>query len=879
MDTFDIVAVTGAEGDTRGVDASSPPELRTFGAAGAVTIHLLSSSPAQLVRAKALKAGNRDPNVSVAVIDTAGVLPVRYLAHDIKLLRRGLDKGTVWVNGDAGPEVDRVDLIQLATAYELPVRHVDGTRVIQAPRHQMPPSRLVRALHFSVSKVPSEDNEVLLREMGFAGLVGIRSEKEYAATPALLDLFADQRFVGVKDTESACADLLDRLGDHRRARKLRGLIQRWIRNRLWSVNQVPEMVAHNEDHAVAVDRNISFLCESITRPFQPGKEAGEIPSPRLLKEIILSRNDHRATLSTRDLYLLAVAAWLHDWGHASLVLGASGFVTDPVVVRNYHGYMSAELISSHKRAAAHGLKPSADKPDERYEEALDQAEIRILCAHHQGSSSCGPLASASEGKGLHKSTALKAHLSLEDRVHGELERVDADSPKLIRDSLPRIRLLVAILRVADAADVGGHRTPDFEHQTGAREAVTEALFQLRAPMRVDAELELSWVKEMAEIQKAITALRGKILPEHTAEEVKSIIAQVSDEPEWRFYPEDGDDKDPTILAMWSYALHVISQSGFYQLHHTVRCAVPFISDERHLRLAVVPDKNEDPGGAWKSVETDILREFGKVRGGDGGPLMTEEKPPGWKGPIREAFSFWLGVTPTVDAVALPPESWSEVPLARAALAVKTAPVGIETSGVLLSAAGDLAARKVGDLVTFTFGGAEETRRFKGSVSGDLLAVGWVDGAHKAVVLAYPRGLGLVGEGGISRILDTEPGARAAALTPDAVLWADGAGRWRAHCFQGSALEEPPTWLVPGEILHLDAASTGKGTALAVLQSTDGKVLVRTGLVTEEGAWLRGPWIEAGGARRVEWLREPGRTCLTLSSPDLRESHEVQWADG
>lgn len=889
---MNILAIVASEADVTG-DLAKAPELRTFGAEGPVSIHLLARDEVQLARAHSLEAASLEPGVHVVVMDTRGVPPVRHLAHAVALLRSECDDAFVWVNGDAGAECDRADLAQLAHAYELPVKHLVGNRVTESPRYRVGPGRLVRALHFAVSRTPSDDNEYLLREMGFAGLVGVSPDgKQYAPTPALLDLFTDRRFVGVKETESACADLLDRLGDHRRARKLRELVQMWVRNRLWSVNQVPEMVAHNEDHAVAVDRNVSFLCEFITdRYAEPSEDDKEVPGRQFMQEATLRKGEDGRWLSTRDVYLLAVAAWLHDWGHASLALDDDGYVTDPVTVRNYHGYMSFRLIKDDERSSAHGLGPSPDmKPRDRYVERADRAEVALLCAHHQGNSSCGTKGADQPRTSLKELTAQKAHTSFADRVQMELGEIH-DGKQLVKASLERLGVLLALLRVADAADMGAHRTPDFDYQEGGRTAITDSLFQLRAPMETSLKRELDWVKEMAQIREDSGKLRVKIRG-LTPDKVDAIVQEEfkKDHPLFaKARPKEGQHVSPAMVALWGYALHVERQSAYYEAHHAVRCALPFISHERRLHLAVVAQKGHGPKEAWRGVETDMLREFGlewqEYSPGQHYPEPRKIGDPAWKEPIRAAFKEELRVPTTINAVDIHSSALPEFPPKDSPEPGDTPADGdldldllepvpeLDPAGAVWSVTGDLRAVKSHQIVTFTSTARQGSRAvapevtFGGSAEAALLAVGWV-GDGPAVAMSYPDGLALVGPD-VTELLGA-PGARAAALLPDAVLWVDAGGvlQMREGLLTGAAGRPPG--LATGEVIHLDAIHTGKEVAVAVLAAAPAGRMVHIA-VLEGRNWTPGVSLTVGAdASRVRWSRtDPGGRLFVLGGGEAK----------
>lgn len=874
------------------------PELRRFDADGHVTITLLAADGRQEARARRLSGGNSDPNTEVRVFATAGMLPVLAVAHDVEKLRVGLETGDVWVNGDAGPLRDRLDLMSLAQAYELPIKRLEQGIVTRMARQSVAPSRYIRALHYALSRSRNEENEHLLREMGFAGLVGVRSETEYAPTPALLDLLADERFLGVKESESACADLLERLGDHERAGKLRSLVRRWIRNRLWSVNQVPEMVAHNDDHAVAVDRNVAFLCEFITKRADDVlvDEKG-VPRTGLsgLAALRSGEGDEGAWLSTRDLYLLAVAAWLHDWGHESMSFGDVGFVKDPISVRRFHGFMSSQLIGSSMREDAHGLAPTAKESSRRREEQADRQEVALLCAHHQGSSSCGPLSAEDLPQiiGPHplgKSYTVEALSSFDEHVKTKLEEVDK-SADYVKPSLERLKVLLAILRVADAADVGAHRTPDFDYQEGHRNSITDSLFQLRAPMEASDKDVLAWVREMASILEHISRLRERITQRRTASgkgqtdqgiTIESVLEDEKSETNKLFAKAEPGPEGPSFMtSYWAYALHVVKQSAFYEAHHSVRCAVPFISAERRLKLAVVPYMERDEKIAWGVVERDILREFGKKRVPDRSkPIGDDDR--GRKEPIRSAFEDQLSVPVDVERATIDGDGWTPPP----AREIPPAPepdadlVEADAMGAVWSATGEVVAKASSGVVSFASGpGLTDSYESVGLRPGAeirLLAIASQGEAGLAMVADYPEGLALVGLRRAPAQLDG-PGARAAAILPDVVLWASDAGVLRVRVLSGSRFDPPP-WLAEGDDIHdLDAVLTAKGVVLAVLLVTPKCTEIRTGLWSDDN-WLAGPSFPSSPGHRVRLSRRGAGERLLVFGAERPEVHVLGLAD-
>lgn len=216
------------------------------------------------------------------------------------------------------------------------------------------------------------------------------------------------------------------------AASLDGLVAHWLRQRLWSLNRAPELVAHDERHVAAVEGLIAVLVEPFwTRRLGP---------PAFLPE---------------ELGWLSVAAWLHDWGHVGGMVapwrigGADAIVGSSRDVRVLHGLISQHLLGP-AWVGMHGVEPSMAGP------------AAVLCGHHQSWTSFGrerpAVAAAAADDSKPDPVALLAELgvkpvTLEEDI-GALEEL----PPFV--GLARFRLLVALLRVADGADVGRHRVPD-----------------------------------------------------------------------------------------------------------------------------------------------------------------------------------------------------------------------------------------------------------------------------------------------------------------------------------------------------------------------------------------------------------------------------------
>ncbi|MCY3785959.1 MAG: hypothetical protein OXG47_04430 [bacterium] len=242
-------------------------------------------------------------------------------------------------------------------------------------------------------------------------------------------------------------------------------LQTWHDNNLWSVNLAPELVAHDEEHAKSVER----LAAEIVEPhWQPGKKLHFKPI---------------------ELVWLSVASWLHDWGHCGGVLKGEDkqlrWISHSIQVRRLHGLLSQSWLNPNWKSL-HGIDNfeirSSGSPI-----PIDADEITvpagILCAHHQGWTSCSsehyityeddklsPHAvhkSPSSTAGWWSNVNVKPHNlvvqykltvnSLHDDWKTHVASVQNQHGGA--DYKP-FQTLLAILRLADAVDLGEHRTRD-----------------------------------------------------------------------------------------------------------------------------------------------------------------------------------------------------------------------------------------------------------------------------------------------------------------------------------------------------------------------------------------------------------------------------------
>jgi hypothetical protein len=199
----------------------------------------------------------------------------------------------------------------------------------------------------------------------------------------------------------------------RLAEVMANCVQAWVDQRLWSLNLIPEIVVHDDRHVERVDGFLALLA-----------------APLL----------HGGVVAPGEVAAMSAAAWLHDWGHVGSRLGR-GYVSHPIAVRYLHGLLSRQLIADSPRT--HGLSVlGGGMPD----------LVGVLCAHHQRWCSCSGARVDPAGKQFELlQIYTDAPEALAPPLHEEADRLDIDAE--------RLELMVALLRVADACDVGAHRAP------------------------------------------------------------------------------------------------------------------------------------------------------------------------------------------------------------------------------------------------------------------------------------------------------------------------------------------------------------------------------------------------------------------------------------
>ncbi len=242
-------------------------------------------------------------------------------------------------------------------------------------------------------------------------IAGMPDRPAHPATAAVLARHARSARIGAKEAKKS--------GELSGA--LASCVQRWVDQRLWSLNLIPEIVVHDDRHVERVDGFLALLV-----------------APLL----------HAGRLAPEQVAAMSAAAWLHDWGHVGSRLG-SGYVSHPIAVRYLHGLLSRQLIAD--APSTHGLGQLGDSvPD----------LVGVLCAHHQRWCSCSDAQINLQGK---QSEVLRLYTDqpevLAPTLHDEADRIGRDPQEL--------ELMVSLLRIADACDVGAHRAP--AHGRGRRE--------------------------------------------------------------------------------------------------------------------------------------------------------------------------------------------------------------------------------------------------------------------------------------------------------------------------------------------------------------------------------------------------------------------------
>lgn len=548
--------------------------------------------------------------------------------------------------------------IRVASGYAgvpLLARRETGGIFVDSPR-EVTPSLVLGALRFTLTAQRdngfASDFDLEVRERGFHTLVKrVRvdgANEFYGMTGLLQALLIDDQLARSSDYSSACADLLEQRGHVEIARRFRVLIRHWVEQRLWDANFVPEMVLHNAAHAAAVDRNVASLWE----PLRQSKKLDEL-----------------------DLVVLAAAAWLHDWGHASA--NASGRLpTNPIDVRYYHGLFTAIRLEDLAEKSRHGLKALVELGlcNEVYgKDWLAFArDVALLCAHHQGwtSSDRSPreprpiedmdklyiwIAESDKGFRLRSFEGSYSYC-VRNRLDYFAKRGDL-SARLLNSAAPlkkdaeddldprtldwnRAQLRLAILRVADAADVGVHRVPDYYTQHAHRDSIADEYLGRQADLTKKALRGWSsppdaYVNPMEDVKVHFREVRTELKQmaiegaSITEKEVEALFDQRVDSADVLNGGSVPDAKPELEFVLniarsaFRYTKHLAAQRAYYDDHEAVRAAIPVLStsDDGSLELVVhvLPtDRKDGARRAIRIARNIIAREWGWVVGASKG---------------------------------------------------------------------------------------------------------------------------------------------------------------------------------------------------------------------------------------------------------------------
>lgn len=511
-----------------------------------------------------------------------------------RLLRsQGDDLVVVLAQEGLGTSEMRGCLRELARLFDVAVQVDDA---IDGPPMPHPPTGI---------SLPRVQREFALRFEPLLG--GVRSSKEKSSTGGpsetsenagfqrerVLHSLADPWAPSSPSLVSSCVLLLQNYADGVRfANSLKALIATWEQERIWDMSYVNEMVLHDESHSMSVDRNVALLAAQLL-------ESG--------------------ALNPYDVYVLALTAWLHDWGHASCGVN-NRFPTDPVEVRDYHGPLTALRLREH--VPQHGITDT---------DVLN--EVRLISAHHQGWTSCdhqepnwrkprqlGVITPDGKGVGL-----------LEGQLIGSF---DQEAAALFRTGtdVGRLRKLLALFRVADACDIGRHRVPHAFSRHHAHNdllvAFLERGFSLLEPKYHGwlVEIEKEYQGLLSDVADFRTNLPGgrstvleaevKALAARRRERLDPALQAVPDTPSARAERAQADELARKFgVDAWQFAAHLASQEAYFAEHGQIRGVYPTLTPsggkEAPLMIELHVFRDEAHKDAVKkTVEDVVLREFG-----------------------------------------------------------------------------------------------------------------------------------------------------------------------------------------------------------------------------------------------------------------------------
>lgn len=217
--------------------------------------------------------------------------------------------------------------------------------------------------------------------------------------------------------ESLCStEALDRMASRTRT---------WVRGDVWQGDRLTFMMQHDAEHGRRVDR----LSNTLLRLTD------------LLKSVDTAQRDfaHEA---------LSAAAWLHDVGQRGAMLGQE-YVRDPEHVRLAHGALSSQVID--EDPASFGFKQDEQPGLTRI--------VRALCRCHQRTTQLAdepfrPWKCPLGGSSCPLCDEIRPYV-LEPKLRDVAQSIDYRVEQVLGPDL--VVALGAILRVADASDIGTHR--------------------------------------------------------------------------------------------------------------------------------------------------------------------------------------------------------------------------------------------------------------------------------------------------------------------------------------------------------------------------------------------------------------------------------------
>lgn len=378
----------------------------------------------------------------------------------------------------------------------------------------------------------------------------------------------------------------------------------WQKHRLWDINLAPELVGHGKEHSQSVERLLSSLVSASDSKF-----------------------------SRWECGILSVAAWLHDWGHVggeiarivrpgpelANVTDKRVFLAEPVYVRALHGPISQNLIES-DWAGMHNVQAAISKP------------AAILAGHHQSwTSFTNHPPRVFETSEVYR-TALRERFDEEDDVRAPSLRDDTDAyyvkanESLLKNHgirnkthlYRKFQFLLALLRVADGADLGIHRVTDHGEDRVSflgRCLYREALRLRREvnPKDQDAfDPVLNLAEEISNSQSPITDLQSPEKdPFITQPALKELLAQ----------------KRQGVMLLHEYLKFIRLQAGYFDKHASIARVDfekgPTRKDKKiQIDVYVTPSDDEEDdvttSYAAKHVIEDITKELNEndVRNGE-----------------------------------------------------------------------------------------------------------------------------------------------------------------------------------------------------------------------------------------------------------------------